>query len=107
MAFGLGVTFISQAYSVLSDKQKRQQYDEGADIAEINQGGGGGGHGHGHGGFSHADFSQFFGGGGGFGGFRQLTTATIHATTVTHISIVQIKINKPDRTQVSYEWKQG
>jgi hypothetical protein len=36
-------------------------------------------------------------------GFRQLPTATIHTTTATHISIVQIKINKPDRPQVSYD----
>lgn len=54
---------VNEAYSVLSDKQKRQRYDDGADIEEINSGGGG--HGHGHGGMSADMFSQFFGGGGG------------------------------------------
>ena len=34
---------IGEAYSVLSDAQKRQMYDDGADIEEINQGGPGGG----------------------------------------------------------------
>jgi len=34
---------IGEAYEILSDPQKRQQYDSGADIDEINQGGMGGG----------------------------------------------------------------
>ena len=34
---------IGEAYAVLSDQKKRQMYDEGADIEEINQGGGMGG----------------------------------------------------------------
>ena len=29
---------IGEAYSVLSDSQKRQMYDDGADMEEINQG---------------------------------------------------------------------
>ena len=32
---------IGEAYAVLSDAKKRQMYDDGADIEEINQGGGG------------------------------------------------------------------
>lgn len=54
---------IGEAYGVLSDAQKRQMYDEGADIEEINQGGRGG---CGGGGMDPNDvFSMFFGGGGG------------------------------------------
>ena len=30
-----------EAYSILSDPKKRQMYDDGADIEELNQGGGG------------------------------------------------------------------
>ena len=34
---------IGEAYSILSDTAKRQRYDDGADIEELNQGGGAGG----------------------------------------------------------------
>lgn len=44
---------ISEGYAVLTDPRKKEQYDHGMDIEEIDQGGG---HGHSH------------GGGGGFGG---------------------------------------
>ena len=57
---------ITEAYEVLSDEQKRQRYDSGADDEEFGFGGGGGG-------FSAADLGsifQMFGGGmGGMGGF--------------------------------------
>ena len=33
---------VGEAYSILSDAKKRQMYDDGADIEELNQGGGGG-----------------------------------------------------------------
>lgn len=59
---------IGEAYSILSDQQKRSRYDQGADIEEIENPGAGGGHGF------HGDpneiFQMFFGGGGG-GGFSQ------------------------------------
>ena len=56
---------IGEAYAVLSDAQKRQMYDDGADIEEIEQGGGAGG----MGGMNPNDiFSMFFGGGGGMPG---------------------------------------
>ena len=69
---------IGEAYDVLSDARKRNQYDQGADIDEINQGGGMGG-----GGF-HGDpneiFQMFFGGGmggmGGMGGGHNFTFRT-------------------------------
>lgn len=58
---------LGEAYGVLSDAKKRQMYDEGADIEEINQGGGGGG----RGGMDPNDiFSMFMGGGMGGGGRR-------------------------------------
>jgi DnaJ family protein C protein 7 len=58
---------VGEAYSVLSDATKRRQYDQGADLQDIEQGGGFGG-----GGFEGADinpfdvFNMMFGGGGGF-----------------------------------------
>ncbi|CDW86072.1 dnaj heat shock n-terminal domain-containing protein [Stylonychia lemnae] len=60
---------ISEGYEILSDARKRNQYDQGADCDEINQGG------HGGGGFHSQDpseiFQMFFGGGGGGGGGHQ------------------------------------
>ncbi len=56
----------TEAYGVLSDPQKRQQYDQFGHAA-FEQGGAGG-----YGGFEGFDFSDLFGdlfGGGGFGGF--------------------------------------
>ena len=56
---------VGEAYAILSDAQKRQMYDDGADLEEINQGGGGGG----MGGMNPNDiFSMFMGGGRGGGG---------------------------------------
>lgn len=55
---------IGEAYAVLSDETKRQRYDSGVDIEDLDHGGGfGGGHG------DPSDiFNMFFGGGGGMGG---------------------------------------
>ena len=55
---------IGEAYAVLSDPQKRQRYDAGEDVEEIEQGKGGMG-----GGMDPNDiFRMFMGGGGGGGG---------------------------------------
>jgi len=57
---------VTEAYTILSDSEKRARYDGGADIEDLHAGGGG----HGHGGMNPNDlFSQFFAGGGGGGGF--------------------------------------
>lgn len=58
---------IGEAYSILSDQQKRARYDQGADIEEIENPGAGG---HGFHGDPNEIFQMFFGGGGGMpGGF--------------------------------------
>lgn len=62
---------LNEAYGVLSDEQKRQRYDAGADLEEIEQGGGF----HGHGGMDDIFSSMFFSprgprGGHSHGGFN-------------------------------------
>lgn len=58
---------ISNAYDILSDVKKRQQYDHEEQFGKGHMFGGGGG-----GGFNHGDiFNMMFGGGGG-GGFEQM-----------------------------------
>ena len=51
---------INEAYSVLSDPQKKTRYDQGADIEELDNPGAGGFHGD-----PNDIFRMFFGGGGG------------------------------------------
>ena len=57
---------INEAYTVLSDDKKRQRYDDGADIEDLDNE-----HGHGMGGMNPQDIFQMFfqqrGGGGGGG----------------------------------------
>lgn len=55
----------SQAFEILSDQKKKQQYDEGAEIAEINGSGGGG-----CGGMDPMDIFQMYAGMGGMPGGR-------------------------------------
>ena len=63
-----------EAYAVLSDEQKRKQYDQYGH-AGVGNGGPGGGYGGGFGGFDASGFDfgdifdSIFGGAGGFGGF--------------------------------------
>lgn len=58
---------IGEAYALLSDAQKRDRYDGGMDLEDIEHGHGGGFHG--GGGVDPSDiFQMFFGGGGGGGG---------------------------------------
>ncbi|MFD2999010.1 DnaJ C-terminal domain-containing protein [Pontibacter toksunensis] len=61
---------ISEAYEVLGDEAKRQQYDQlGANWRQFQNAGAGGGQYYGQpGGFNQGDFNDMFGGGGG-GGF--------------------------------------
>lgn len=55
---------IGEAYAVLSDPEKKQRYDSGVDIEDLEHGGHGG-----HGDVDPSDiFNMFFGGGGGGGG---------------------------------------
>ena len=56
---------IGKPYAILSDPEKRQQFDNGHDMEE-GDGGGGGGPGGFAGGIDPAMFAQMFGGGGGF-----------------------------------------
>lgn len=57
---------INEAKAVLTDREKRDQYDQGFDLDEINSGKAGGGMGGGMGGMDPHDlFSMFMGGGGG------------------------------------------
>ncbi|KAL1496540.1 hypothetical protein AB1Y20_014146 [Prymnesium parvum] len=63
---------IGEAFDILSTPEKKEKYDQGLDVDEIN-GNGGGGHGHGGmGGMDPMDIFQMFNGGGGmphgFGG---------------------------------------
>ena len=51
---------IGEAYSVLSDAKKKNRYDQGADIDELDHD-----FGHGFGGDPNEIFQMFFGGGGG------------------------------------------
>ena len=62
----------AEGVEVLTDRNKRQMYDQGMDLEEINQGGRSAGLGHGHGGMGGIDpniiFQMF---GGGMGGGRR------------------------------------
>ena len=61
---------INEAYQVLSDNEKKQQYDQFGHAA-FEQGGAGFGGGFNAGGFDFGDiFGDIFGGGGSFGGFE-------------------------------------
>jgi len=61
---------VGEAKSILTDQSKRRQYDNGADIQDINSGGGFPG---GFGGGDMSDiFSMFMGSRGGGGGFHNM-----------------------------------
>lgn len=64
---------IGEGYGILSDPQKKQMYDEGMDLEEINQGGRGGG-----GGMDPNDIFQMFFQGGGRGGGMGGHSQTFH-----------------------------
>lgn len=57
---------VGEAFEILSDPEKKQRYDQGEDVEEINGNGGGGGRG--PGGMSQADIFNMFNAQGGFGG---------------------------------------
>lgn len=85
---------VSEAYSVLSDDQKRQQYDRfGQDAFR----GGGSSQGFDFSGFDPYDiFEQFFGGGmgGGFGGFRRRAAKASDLRTDLRVSLEDIYYNR-------------
>ena len=73
----------SEAYEVLGDPQKKQQYDQFGHAAFEQGGGGYGGYGGGFDGFDMGDiFSSFFGG--GFGGTRQNPNAPRRGRDISH-----------------------
>ena len=85
---------IGEAYTVLSDKQKRAQYDQFGHQAFTN----GGGYANGAGGFGGFDFGDFdlgdlfdMFGGGGFGGFGGRSRS--HANTASKGSDIEVNIN--------------
>ena len=67
---------INEAYQILSDENKKAQYDRFGHAAFENGGGAGGFNGNFSGGFEDLGdiFNSFFGGGGGFGGFGSSTS---------------------------------
>ena len=84
-----------EAYSVLSDENKRKMYDQYGH-AGVSSGASGGG---GFGGFDASEFDfgdifdSFFGGGGGFGGFSNFNGGTSSRTRATRGSDVLMRMN--------------